>query len=373
LILPLAFKSQIPNPKFQIPNPKSQIPTCGDGNSAGGETEFGEVRAVTGEVEAVPRSRVQGIVPSGFSAGYMACPLTGSPRSVWAGMSPHSPRPSSRRRRRSRRTRAPLVAAVVTSVSVLGALLVAIGIRTGGGPADFEARGHPAATARVPSTDDGSSDAAPRYPYSVVPGGVHTLARLRQVVSMDPVVASHYAAVAVSRARLTRVSKPRLAYVSYRIRDRIFWTKRRVPLQPGEAVVTDGVSEIRARCGNRISDRPMEPTSPDEPPIAELERVLAPPVPAELPDVAEFDAALPPPPQGAVVLPPSDPGMARSIDVGGPLGLRVPDRRSIARDEDPDPPGGPPPSVPEPVSILLVGTGLIARALWGWRHRRRGH
>jgi hypothetical protein len=53
--------------------------------------------------------------------------------------------------------------------------------------------------------------------------------------------------------------------MSYRVGDQIYWTKRRLILHEGEQILTDGDTTIRGRCGNRLSETPMVPTSGQEP------------------------------------------------------------------------------------------------------------
>ena len=65
-------------------------------------------------------------------------------------------------------------------------------------------------------------------------------------------------------------------YVSYRLGDRVFWTAKTLKLAKGEAVITDGVNEARARCGNRLSPTPVEPVSPEQPPPQVFEAPEAP-------------------------------------------------------------------------------------------------
>ena len=67
--------------------------------------------------------------------------------------------------------------------------------------------------------------------------------------------------------------------MSYRIGNQVFWTKRKVALRAGEAILTDGRSKIRARCGNCISDTPMQPTLQAEEPLpSEFDRGIVPPL-----------------------------------------------------------------------------------------------
>ena len=105
------------------------------------------------------------------------------------------------------------------------------------------------------------------YPYSIVPGGVSDRIELARAVMTDRVVAAHYAGFALDRASLRTVAKARAVYVSYRKGDQVYWTARKVTLAEGESVLSDGQNEIRARCGNRISDTPQLPVEvkgPDE-------------------------------------------------------------------------------------------------------------
>jgi len=89
-----------------------------------------------------------------------------------------------------------------------------------------------------PHRVDGDVVTRPHYPYSVVPGGVHSTMELASA-GRDPVVAAHYARVNMASARIETVRAPRRVHVSYRIGDRIYWTKRKVTLSPGERILTD--------------------------------------------------------------------------------------------------------------------------------------
>jgi hypothetical protein len=97
---------------------------------------------------------------------------------------------------------------------------------------------------------------APRlaYRYSIVPGGVWSADDVVQAIEDDPVVAAHYHRLDLSRLRSEVLAEPRTAYVSYRTGQDIGWTSRRVQVGAGEAVLTDGTTTIRARCGNVLSD-----------------------------------------------------------------------------------------------------------------------
>ena len=187
------------------------------------------------------------------------------------------------------------------------------------------------------------------YPYSVIPGGVESAQELKYAVFHDPVVAGHYANFDLAKARIVHLDRDRAVYVSYRIGDRVFWTKKTLKLFKGEALISDGVHEARTRCGNRVSDTPDGPVSPQEPsPTA-----MATPQPPALYAVNQpppgFPVAspLPPgpgtspsgPPGGGVIPPPIYP-----IGGGGPT-----PPRHTSTPTPPAPPGPPtPPGPPAP-------------------------
>ena len=147
-------------------------------------------------------------------------------------------------------------------------------------------------------------DESPRtvYPFSVIPGGVYSAEELAAAVATDPAVSAHYGDVTPAAMHVETVDAPRAAYMSYRIGDQIYWTKRKLALHDGERVLSDGSVTVRARCGNRLSDEPLLPTSDAEPPVEVFESEPAPPV------VAAPVAALP-----------NDIGPRLSVDAVPPL------------------------------------------------------
>ena len=112
----------------------------------------------------------------------------------------------------------------------------------------------------------GTSSARPVYHGSVVPGGVYSADELRAAMARDPAVADHYRAAAVKALRPVTLTVGRAAYVSYRVNNAIYWTKRRVWIRAGETVLTDGTTMVRARCGNSISERRKGPVAALDPP-----------------------------------------------------------------------------------------------------------
>src|SRR5437870_3442322 len=111
----------------------------------------------------------------------------------------------------------------------------------------------------------------PVYRYSVVPGGVETPEELAQAIHKDPVVADHYRDFKLQRASLVTVEKPQLVHVSYRIKDKVYWTRNKLRLSPGERLISDGQELARTRCGTQVSETLREPTLELEPPLEDLD------------------------------------------------------------------------------------------------------
>ncbi len=114
------------------------------------------------------------------------------------------------------------------------------------------------------------------YPYSVVPGGVQDVKELKWVAEHDPVVAAHYAGFDYERAQVVRLTLARTVYVSYRIGNHIYWTRRRLTLHKGEKLITDGRMTARTRCGNRVEETPQQAAAPVEPPANKFDEPVRP-------------------------------------------------------------------------------------------------
>jgi hypothetical protein len=125
--------------------------------------------------------------------------------------------------------------------------------------------------ANATGIDAVSIPARPDYKYSVIPGGARNAQELARALDTDAVVADHYRDVDPSTMRPQTVPVERMAHVSYRINDRVFWTRKPVRIYEGETILTNGETEIRARCGNAISMAPLLPTSDDEPESTEFD------------------------------------------------------------------------------------------------------
>ena len=110
------------------------------------------------------------------------------------------------------------------------------------------------------------------YPYSVVPGGVQSPEDLAQATARDKVVAAHYAGFDFKRARVIELKQAQLMYLSYRMRDKIYWTSKRIRLHAGEKVISDGKMIARTRCANQVSELAKNATSPEEPPAEKFDQ-----------------------------------------------------------------------------------------------------
>ena len=106
------------------------------------------------------------------------------------------------------------------------------------------------------------------YPYSVIPGGVHSREELAAAIINDPVVAAHYADFKVGRARIIRAEETKFMHVSYRKQDKVYWTANKVKISEGEALITDGEICARTRCGNQVLAEAEGPFTEEEPMIA---------------------------------------------------------------------------------------------------------
>ena len=129
------------------------------------------------------------------------------------------------------------------------------------------------------------------YGNSVIPGGVHGPSELTSALARDQIARVHYASFDSANAYIVHVKKARLVHVSYRMGDKIYWTKKKVRLAVGEALLTDGKSFVRTRCGNRIANLPQVMVSNMEPAPEVLDTLLAAPL-AEVSSVAPASAEL---------------------------------------------------------------------------------
>lgn len=188
--------------------------------------------------------------------------------------------------------------------------------------------------AKVPGSPEVTtsySDKRTVYPYSVVPGGVLDSHEVDSA-QIDPVIAKHYAGIKVEHLTAVKLKETEYRYVSFRKDGKIYWTGRPIAIKAGEYVLTDGESVLRGRCGNRVSEVPMQPTLPPtlEPPPSVLDTPEPVPtptkgIPPEIARNAEPPLPIPsrtqPPdvvPQPPIVQPPP-PGVGQPPDIFGPM------------------------------------------------------
>jgi hypothetical protein len=233
----------------------------------------------------------------------------------------------------------------------------------------------------------------------------------------------------VKQVRAMPLASATRAYVSYRMGDRIYWTRKKLLIPEGELVLTDGVHFARTRCGNRLSLTPGAETRDDEPSEAALNGDPFPftapqPLPSRPTDrlagdgmIAQFQgektgggsaggplgfagagirgSSASSTPHGLAVTSTSSGNGTSSAGRSGPNGPDTGGQPGNP-EEDPDPGDDPPPggkpgddpnppddpgppiiftsldqpiAVPEPGTWLLLGSGLAA--LVGWRAREK--
>ena len=218
----------------------------------------------------------------------------------------------------------------------------------------------------------------PNYPYSIIAGGAYSPAELRYADQEDPVVKKHYEDFDIKDAQMVQLTDDRYQYASYRVKQKVYWTKKRLRIPKGEVLLTDGNSWARARCGNRLSDKPHPLQVSNEEPSAKALSIppmhLGEPMQlAENPALGElsavrpinedrFQPVLPPPsnvatPPGLQPLtpaPPIVPIVPVIPPIFSPPGTPTPPGTPVTPNPPVIPPDNPPVTpVPEPSAIYL--------------------
>ena len=175
-----------------------------------------------------------------------------------------------RRRRR-------IVTGLITGFA-LSAIVMSFVLVHGPAPRRVVAGGSPASpdAGSVVRTETVAAPGRSAYRHSVVPGGVRSPEEIAFVMQRDQVVAAHYKNVIPQLMRNQRLQQPLLAHVSYRVGDKVYWTKKPVHLPKNEPVMTDGNTMIRERCGNLISMEPLAPVSEEEPALPSFDLPMDP-------------------------------------------------------------------------------------------------
>jgi hypothetical protein len=221
-----------------------------------------------------------------------------------------------------------------------------------------------------PSPSDASS-LRPVYPYSVIPRGVESAEELRAAIHRDPVVSAHYSDFRVRAVRAMRLPREHQFFVSYRVGNQVYWTKKKITLPSGETLLTDGEHLARTRCGNRLSEIPLAPTAPSEPSDHSFNTPVVPLRP-ELASRPSSDSPIWPASPAPVLLlssgvtPEPAPSPVGFFPPFLPAGCCV---SSSGTSSNPSSPPAPPIATPEPGALALGAAGLIL--LLGLRGLRR--
>ena len=94
------------------------------------------------------------------------------------------------------------------------------------------------------------------------------------MVARDPVVAKHFQGFDYQHAHLVEVSGKQAMYVAYRKGDKVYWTRKKIALHPGEKLISDGKITARTRCGNRVAVAPLGPLAIMDPLISDFDQPL---------------------------------------------------------------------------------------------------
>lgn len=261
---------------------------------------------------------------------------------------------------------------VLYAAAIVAAILGAAAAFRPESPRDIEP--YEASSASVDSTsattEQPQDEGARRliYRHSVVPGGVYSDGEVRAAMRNDPVVAAHFTTLVGSKLRTEIVPHDRMVYVSYRKGNNIYWTRNKVLLRGGETILTNGLTEIRTRCGNCISDEPVTPVADDEPAAVEFDALVQDDeaaatiagAPADAPTDTRSAPAHVQRPTGdgaALFVFPAAAPLVRRDGVDGALG--PPTEQTSTDDVLFDSSINPVP-VPEPSTYLLIGGGIAA-------------
>jgi PEP-CTERM motif len=216
----------------------------------------------------------------------------------------------------------------------------------------------------------GSRPSRPAYAYSIIPGGVESAEELRQIVEHDPVAAQEFQGFDYQNAHLVTVSEKQSLYVAYRKGDKVYWTKKKIDLHPGETLISDGKIVARTRCGNRVAVAPLGPPGIMDPLQSDFDQPL-------FSNEMVTNAAEPKPAVYAAAIPSAQPGAGNALQ---PIAhhkpfmpfLLLPPIAGIAAGAASSPSAHTPLAVaPEPGTMLLLSSGLVGVYLKARKSRRK--
>jgi len=161
-----------------------------------------------------------------------------------------------------------------------------------------------------------------------------------------------------------RLDRPALMYVSYRLNNRVYWTRNRMTIPAGETLISDGESYARVRCGNRLSPVAALPVSVSEPASEKLENPdWVPPLLANLmPGEGFGDYPYPTNLPAFPALPTSGPVASGTPPVGFPP-ILPPGVTPLGSNTTSPPP---PVSTPEPGALALLLSSTLLFGIWAF-------
>jgi hypothetical protein len=214
-----------------------------------------------------------------------------------------------------------------------------------------------------------SRPSRPAYAYSIIPGGVESGEELRQMAEHDAVVAQEFQGFDYQNARLVTVAEKQSLYVAYRKGDKVYWTRKKIALHPGETLISDGKIVARTRCGNRVSVAPLGPQGIIDPLESDFDQPL-------FSNEMVTNAAEPKPEAYAAVIPSAQPEVGNALQPKNhrksfaPL-LFLPPLAGLAAGSSSPSSHTPLAVAPEPGTMLLLSSGLAGVYLKLRKSRRK--
>jgi hypothetical protein len=92
------------------------------------------------------------------------------------------------------------------------------------------------------------------YPDSIIGEGANSVDELQRAIAGDPVLADHYADFDLAKTKVVRLDQPKIAHVSYRVGNSVYWTRKPLVIPAGETVLSDGTHMALTRNGNQLQD-----------------------------------------------------------------------------------------------------------------------
>ena len=194
--------------------------------------------------------------------------------------------------------------------------------------------------AYITEVQDASSEMNGEWLGVCKKNSIHSVADFQRTVENDAVLAGHFSGFNWENARLGKQDEELFVYVSHRKGDVIKQTSKPIRLPKGDGYITDGVRVARTYCCNDINITPSA-GAPKKPQAAETP-------PAILPMEKSLEG---PNPYSELIVPPMVTGHSSRYPI----------------DEPDIPPVQP---VPEPGTLVLMGTGLAVLAA-ACRKRKR--